>query len=155
MRQVSLRTGSSTRQGLEASLNWLLSDALSINASYAYIDATSENIREVRRPLHSGSVDIDYGFLDGQARIALVADYGGTRTDTFFPPWPNPPEIVTLSNHWVVDVAARLQVTPQLMLFSRASNLLDTRYEQVLGYRAQGRALYVGVQATFGDGTAK
>ncbi|MBT8083181.1 MAG: TonB-dependent receptor [Gammaproteobacteria bacterium] len=144
--------GSSTREGVEASLHWLVYDALSINASYTYVDANSENIREVRRPLHSGSVDIDYGFLDGRARIALVADYGGTRTDTFFPPWPNPPETVILSNYWVVDLAARVQLTPQLALFGRVGNLLDTRYEQVLGYRTQGRAAYVGVRATFGDG---
>ena len=146
--------GKSRREGVEASLRWFVSDAASINASYAYVDATSENIREVRRPLHSGSVDVDYTFLDGRARIALIADYGGTRTDTFFPPWPQPPETVTLSSHWVVDLAARLQLTRQLALFGRVSNLLDTRYEQVLGYRTQGRAAYIGVRASFGDGAS-
>jgi vitamin B12 transporter len=146
--------GESTREGVEASLRWHVSDAATINASYTYVDSTSENIREVRRPRHSGSVDVDYGFLDGRARIALVADYGGTRTDTFFPPWPQPPETVTLSSHWVVDFAARVQLTPRLALFGRVSNLLDTHYEQVFGYRTQGRATYVGVRATFGDGAA-
>ena len=38
--------------------------------------------------------------------------------------------------------------------FGRVSNLLDTRYEQVLGYRTQGRAAYIGVRASFGDGAS-
>ena len=143
--------GGGRREGVEASLRWEMSDTLGVTASYAYVDSTSENIREIRRPRHSGSIDVDYDFLDGRARVALVGDYGGTRTDTFFPPWPNPPETVTLANHWVVDFTARLQISPQLMLFGRASNLLDTEYEQVVGYRTPGRALYVGVQTTFGE----
>jgi len=35
-------------------------------------------------------------------------------------------------------------------LFARASNLLDTEYEQVYGYRTPGRAVYGGVQVNFG-----
>jgi vitamin B12 transporter len=141
--------GTSKREGLELAARWDVSEQLRLNASYSYIDSTSENLREVRRPRHSGHVEIDYGIADGQGRIAMTAAYGGTRTDTFFPPWPTPPEVVTLSNHWLVDLTAQYRISESLKVFARASNLLDSDYEQVYGYNTPGRALYAGIQVGF------
>ena len=81
----------------------------------------------------------------------MTAAYGGTRTDTFFPPWPNPPEVVTLDNHWLVDLTAQYRITESTKLFARATNLLDADYEQVYGYNTPGRAAYAGVQVAFGQ----
>lgn len=142
--------GTSEREGAELFARWDVSERLGLNASYTFIDSSAENLREVRRPRHSGSVDIDYGFMDDRGRIALVAAYGGTRTDSFFPPWPNPPETVTLDNHWLIDLTAQYRVTGGLKVFARANNLLDTDYEQVYGYRTPGRAAYAGVELAFG-----
>lgn len=141
----------SKREGVELAARWDLSERIGLNLSYTFIDSTSENIREVRRPRHSGSVDMDFGFMDERGRIALTAAYGGTRTDTFFPPWPNPPEVVTLSNHWLVDLTTQYSVTDSVKVFARANNLLDTDYEQVYGYRTPGRAAYAGIQVDFGQ----
>jgi len=142
--------GTSKRDGVELAVRWDVSEGLGLNASYTYIDSSAENLREVRRPRHSGNIDIDYGFMEERGRIALVAAYGGTRTDTFFAPWPNPPEVVTLSNHWLLDLTAQFRITDSLKLFGRANNLLDTDYEQVYGYRTPGRAAYAGVELSFG-----
>ena len=81
----------------------------------------------------------------------MTAAYGGTRTDTFFPPWPNPPEVVTLGNHWLVDLTVQYRITESTKIFARANNLLDTDYEQVYGYNTPGRAAYAGVQVAFGQ----
>jgi vitamin B12 transporter len=140
----------SKRSGIEMAARWHVSEHVGVNATYTYVDSTAENTREVRRPRHSGSIDIDYGFLDNRGTIALTADYGGTRTDTFFPPWPNPPEVVTLDSHWLLDLTAQYRISPGFRIFARATNLLDTDYEQVYGYRTQGRAIYAGIQAEFG-----
>ncbi len=142
--------GTSKRSGLEVAARWDFSERLGLGASYTYIDSTSENIREIRRPRHSGSVDVDYGFMEERGRIALAATYGGTRTDTFFPPWPNLPEEVTLANHWLVDLTAQYQLTDRINVFARANNLLDAEYEQVYGYATPGRTAYAGVQVAFG-----
>jgi len=84
-------------------------------------------------------------------QVRLAADYGGTQLDQFFPPWPEPPATVLLSNYWLVDLTAQLRVTDHLTAFARGSNLLDESYEQVYGYATAGRAGYVGLRLRFGD----
>jgi vitamin B12 transporter len=143
-------SGKSKRSGAELSLRWDLGDAVMINANYTYLDASADEIREIRRPRHSGSLDVDYEFLAGRGRVTLGAAYGGTRSDTFFPPWPNPPETVALHSHWLVDLTARYRLSRSVDLFARVGNLLDTDYEQVYGYATPGRAAYAGVQLAFG-----
>ncbi|MDH5622455.1 MAG: TonB-dependent receptor, partial [Gammaproteobacteria bacterium] len=69
----------------------------------------------------------------------------------YYPPWPEPSEIVSLSDYWLVDLAAQYRATPSVTLFARASNLLDEDYEQVYGYRTPGRAAYLGVRVNFGE----
>lgn len=143
--------GTSERNGVELAARWALSERVGLNTSYTYIDSTSENIQEVRRPRHSGSIDVDWGFMDERGRFSLTATYGGTRNDTFFPPWPNPPELVTLSNHWLLDLTGQYRVADGVKVFVRANNLLGTDYEQVYGYSTPGRAAYAGVQVAFGQ----
>jgi vitamin B12 transporter len=142
--------GTSEREGVEITARWAVSESLGLNANYAYIESTSENADEVRRPRHSGSIDIDFSLLDGQAQLVLTADYGGTRADTFFPPWPNPPEVVALSNYWLLDLTAQYRFSDGVRVFARGTNLLDTDYEQVYGYNTPGRAGYAGIQVDFG-----
>ncbi|MEJ2140650.1 MAG: TonB-dependent receptor, partial [Gammaproteobacteria bacterium] len=101
-------------------------------------------------PRHAGSVQADVSILESRGRISLAADYGGTRQDIFFPPWPNPSEIVNLENYWLRDLTAPYQLNDAVKLFARGTNLLDTEYEQVYGYRTPGRAGYAGIQVSFG-----
>lgn len=140
----------SKRTGLELGVHWDAADSLGISLNYTYTDASENGTRELRRPRHAGSVQADYGFHDGRGHLSLTADYGGTRLDTFFPPWPATPETVMLDDYWLVDLAVQYAVTEALQLFARASNLLDTGYEQVYGYRTPGRALYAGARVRFG-----
>ncbi len=141
----------SKRSGIELGTRWALSENLGIDVNYTYTDATENSSRELRRPRHAGSAQIDYGFLESRGRVTLAADYGGTRQDIFFPPFPNPSEIITLDNYWLVDLAAQYEVSDGVTVFVRASNLLDTDYEQVYGYRTQGRSTYAGIRASFGN----
>jgi vitamin B12 transporter len=142
----------SSRRGLEAGAQWSISDSLSVGITYTYTDSKdADSATELRRPLHAGSVHADYGFANGRGRVALAADYGGTREDVFFPPFPNPSEIVTLDNYWLVDLTAQYDVSDRARLFARASNLLDAEYEQVYGYRTPGRALFGGMRVSFGE----
>ena len=141
----------SERSGIELSTRWTPAEDLEFNVNYTYTDATQNSSRELRRPRHAGSVQLDYGFLASRGRLSLAADYGGTRQDEFFPPWPNPSEIVTLGNYWLVDLTAQFAVSESLTLFVRTSNLLDSEYEQVYGYRTQGRSTYIGIRTSFGQ----
>ena len=147
--------GDSVRTGVEAAATFNLTDNLSFGGSYTYTDSTENDgsgndVRELRRPRHNGSLNTSYRFLDERANLRFVADYGGTSTDIFFPPFPAPSEIVSLESHWLLDLTASYDINQDTNIFVRANNLLDEDYEQVYGYRTPGRSAYVGVRLGFG-----
>ena len=142
--------GTSDRKGIELAARWDISASLGMQANYTYVDSSSDSGDEVRRPRHAGSIEFDYAFLEGRGHLALMADYGGTRDDIFFPPWPNPPEVVSLGNYWLLDLTAQYRLSDSTNLFIRGTNLLDTDYEQVYGYNTPDRAGYAGIEVAFG-----
>jgi vitamin B12 transporter len=147
--------GDSERSGIELAGRWNLSERFAVAGSYTYTDShepspTGEDVSELRRPRHAGNLSLDFSSLNEKWQATLAADYGGTRNDLFFPPFPDPSEIVALDAYWLVDLAVHYRVTPAVTLFARGTNLLDDEYEQVYGYRTLGRAGYVGVRTNFG-----
>lgn len=140
----------SKRSGVEFGGRWTVSELVNLSMNYTYTDSTENGAAELRRPRHSGNVTVDVSFLEARGSLTLAADYGGDRQDVFFPPWPNPSEIVTLDSYWLLDLTAQYQVSSAAKLFARMSNLLDAEYEQVYGYNTPGRAIYGGVQVSFG-----
>lgn len=147
--------GDSIRKGVEAAATFNVTENLSFGGSYTYTDSTQNDgsgsdVRELRRPRHSGSLNTSFRFLDERAKLMVVADYGGTSTDIFFPPFPLPPEIVSLDSFWLLDLTASYDINRNTNIFVRALNLLDEEYEQVYGYRTPGRSAYVGIRVSFG-----
>lgn len=143
-------TTTSKRQGAELAARWQVSDAFDVVASYTYTDSEQDGEDEVRRPKHAGSLALDYQSLNERISASLAADYGGTRTDTFFPPYPEPMQTVTLSNYWLLDMTVQYQLTESAAVYARGSNLLDEDYEQVYGYQTPDRAGYLGLRVRFG-----
>ena len=149
------KDGKSERSGVELGAQWTVNDSFELSASYTYTDSTEqdaagEDVQELRRPRHAGSLAANLQSNNNRLQATLVADYGGSRDDIFFPPFPALPEIVTLQSFWLVDLTAQYQLTPSLGIFARGTNLLDEDYEQVYGYRTPGRAGYIGVRVNFG-----
>ena len=147
--------GKSVRSGVELAARWALSESLGLAAHYTYTDSKEQDflgndVSELRRPRHAGGLSVDYRSADERFSTSLNADYGGTRSDIFYPPWPEPSQIVTLGDYWLLDLTAQYQATPSLTVFARGSNLLDEDCEQVYGYRTPGRAAYFGVRVSFG-----
>ena len=148
--------GDSIRKGVEAAATFNLTENLSFGGSYTYTDSTENDssgndVRELRRPRHSGSLNGSFRFQDERAKLTVVADYGGTSTDIFFPPFPLPPEIVSLESFWLLGLTASYDINKNTNIFVRANNLLDEDYEQVYGYRAPGRSAFLGVRLGFGN----
>ncbi len=147
--------GKSKRSGAEISLRWSVTDTFGLSANYTYTDSTEPDFdgkdsRELRRPRHTGGFGADFRTPEQRFSTTLTADYGGERTDIFFPPWPDPSEIVKLENYWLVDLAVQYRATESVTVFVKGTNLLDEQYEQVFGYRTLGRAGYVGMRVGFG-----
>jgi vitamin B12 transporter len=147
--------GDSTRKGVEAAATFNVTENLSFGGSYTYTDSKENNasgsdVQELRRPRHSGNLNSSSRFLNDKATLRLVADYNGTSTDIFFPPFPAPSEIVSLDSFWLLDVTASYDINQNTNIFVRALNLLDEDYEQVYGYATPGRSAYLGVRLSFG-----
>ena len=98
--------------------------------------------REVRRPRHSGSVALDgrRGRLTYGASIFYVGERSDINFDLF------PAERVRLKPYWLAGARLSYAVRPGLELFARASNLLDADYQDVFGYRTEGRGVFAGLR---------
>ncbi len=145
------RTATSRRSGVEAALGWQPSAKLRLTASYAYLNATQPDasalteVHELRRPKHSGSIAADgvLGRLSYGTSLAYVGRHFDQR-DTF------PFDRVTLGSYWLADARLAYQVGKGVDLFARGSNLLGQRYQDVFGYRTEGRAVYAGISLRAG-----
>ena len=137
----------SRRWGIEAELGWQPVDNLRVTANYAYLKSdqpsgtVNERLRELRRPKHSGSVAADgsSGRWTYGASLAYVGSHLD-REEVF------PFGIVRLDSYWLAAARVSYGVTSQAQLFVRASNLFDARYEDSVGYRTEGRGLFVGLR---------
>ncbi|MTI44270.1 vitamin B12 transporter [Roseibium hamelinense] len=142
------RDGTSKRQGVEISLGVEILQNLYARASYTYLDAQEPSgAEEVRRPPHSGSFGLTYGFHENRGTVFVDAIYNGQMEDNRFT--PSGSQRVTLNDYVMVNAGADYQVTDHLQLFGRVENLLDQDYEEVYGFNTQGFTAFAGFKATF------
>ncbi|HYC66260.1 MAG TPA: hypothetical protein VEC14_16135, partial [Reyranellaceae bacterium] len=92
-------------------------------------------------PKHSGSVALDgaSGRVCYGASLTYVGQHSDQR-DTF------PFDRVRLGSYWLARARVAYAVRPGLELFARGANLLDQSYQDVFGYRTEGRAVYAGIR---------
>jgi vitamin B12 transporter len=130
---------------------WNPSQRLNLTASYAFLDAdeqkrdTDDQVRELRRPKHSGSVTADgeLGRLTYGASVAYVGKHTDRR-DSF------PYDLVALDSYWLAGARVGWRVTTRVEVFGRVANAFDDRYQDLAGYRTEGRSAYAGVRLALG-----
>lgn len=146
------RVGESTRRGIEVSSRLALGRGLTMGIAYTWLDALEDDgSQEIRRPPHSGRLDVNYVFAGGRGNLNLAAAYNGEMTDIAFDSLTFSQVKVDLDEYWLVTAAASYQVSPGIELFGRVENLLDADYEEVFGYQTAGAAAFAGVRLTYGD----
>ncbi len=142
------RSAVSRRSGVEAELAWALAERLRLTAHYTFLRASEPDaaqalqLREARRPRHSGSVALDG--VSGRLIYGASVAYTGARADTDFDLFPSQP--VRLGAYWLAGARLGYRVRPGVELFARGSNLLDAKYQDAFGYRTEGRALFAGLR---------
>ena len=143
---VANATGRSRRQGLEFSAETSPLTGLKLAASYAYLDATQQQVaaglqlREVRRPRHSGSLTATY--IGEAFDLAASAAITGARKDTDFSIF----QTVTLKSYTLVTVSGAWHVNKHIDLTGRLENAFDATYQDVFAYRTAGLTAHAGVR---------
>jgi vitamin B12 transporter len=142
--------GESKRRGVEISGRYLITDALSVGATYTYLDSVDPDGREeVRRAPHSGRADVSYSFLDGKGLFTLAAIYNGSMLDVAFNLFDPTIDRIALDEYWLVTAAASYKIADGVELYGRVDNLLDEDYQEIFGYETAGAAAYAGVKFNY------
>ena len=154
-------------RGMEATLT-LEHETVQGDVSYALVDTDVldagadegegatfvEGERLLRRPTHTWSAGLQ-GAVGRGISVAGRIRRVGDRADRDFATFPAAP--VTLEPYTVVDVSVTAQVLragsgrPGFSLSLRLENALDEDYQEVLGFRAPGRGVYLGGSVQFGS----
>ena len=147
------RDTDSHRKGVELVFDWKPLIDLDIGANYTYTDSTEpaegEDIRELRRPRHMGSLSMQYRFAGGRAYANLNLSFTGKQYDAFFDPNTFLSEQVELDSYTLLDLAGGWRINESLELIARITNLTDEAYEDVLGYSTRGRGYFGGIRGRF------
>ncbi len=138
------RTTDSEREGVELSADWKMSEKLSAYASATFLDTTENGVEEIRRPDFQASATVTVKPLEALSLTASV-DHTGSQLDTDFSTFLP----VELDAFTLVGLNAAFDVTDNVTLTLRGDNLLDEDYEEVVGYRSQGRGVYGGLRLRF------
>ncbi len=143
---VNLATDSE-QQGIEVSVQAIIDANWRVFASYTWLNAEQNGVQEVRRPEHSGSLNLSYLADDDLWSATLTVRYNGQMTDsnfTNFGPYP-----AVLDSFTLVNLGGDVRVTDSIRAYARVENLTDETYEEVYTYATPGRAFYAGIKAGF------
>jgi len=142
--------GTSTREGIEVAARAKLSDALTLGAAYTYLNAKNDLGEEaVRRPPHTGRIDVNYVFAGDRANINLAAIYNGRQEDLAFRLPTFTQERVVLDSYWLTTIAASYRLSPGVEMFGRVENVIDDDYQEAYGYETAGTTVFAGMRFTY------
>jgi vitamin B12 transporter len=145
----------SRARGLETSARIRISK-LRVRGEYTFLDtrvtasasptSASTGIGQElpRRPRHSGALDVTAQFRRGF--VNLNTTFVGERQDSDGVGFG----IVRNPRYQKVDLGGSYAVRPSIDLIVRIENLLNRRYEEVLGYTALGRNVLAGLNVRWG-----
>jgi vitamin B12 transporter len=143
---INLATDS-RQKGVEVSAQAVIGDNWRVFASYTWLDAKQSGVEEVRRPEHSGSVNVSYLADDDLWSATLTVRYNGEMLDNNFTNFG--PFTVALDSFALVNFGADVRVSDGVRAYARVENLTDETYEEVYTYATPGRAFYAGIKAGF------
>ena len=143
--------GVSRIQGFETTARVAVTERVDLKAQYTFSDGNdAKGAALVRRPKHSAHVDVGYRFDEDRARVNLGVDYVGDQRDIEYSNYFGSQRAAILDDHVLVGINASYKVTEKTEIYGRVENLLDTDYQNVLGYDNPGIGFYVGFRTALG-----
>ncbi|MGH7408350.1 MAG: TonB-dependent receptor plug domain-containing protein, partial [Candidatus Methylomirabilales bacterium] len=144
--------GSARSKGVEAAVEIRPLEGLSLKGTYTFTEPIDRITRQplLRRPKHLGTASAIYQFARRYS-LAATALFVGERPDV------DPVTFLTVTNggYAKLDLAASAVLTEgwgplrSLRLTAKVDNLLNERYDDVLGFPALGLTYLVGLEANF------
>lgn len=135
--------GTTTAKGVELSGEYMVSEYLTLFGNYTYTDARTDNQRLTRTPKHDLTVGVEGMLakgLTGSVDLRRVADVE---------PSPFAPASHKVDDYTLVGMGLAYEVSDNAEAYFRIENLLDEDYETAGGFNTPGRAVFLGVRATF------
>ena len=108
--------------------------------------ADQVQIREQRRPRHSGSIALDGA--RGRLSYGAAMAFTGRHLDSDFAAFPA--RRVTLDAYWLASGRLAYRLRDGLDLHLRVANAFGARYQDVLAYRTEGRSVHGGIRLALG-----
>ncbi len=127
-------------EGVEVALDARVTDWLTVNAAYTYIDAInlSTEIAAGNQPDHRFNVEVAAQPTE-RLSLSLGINYNGEEQDG----------AVTLDNFVVVNLRGAYALTDNLDLFARVENLTDADYQDNAGFGTAPISAFGGVRTRF------
>ena len=135
-------TNSRKSQGIEFEGKWLASDTISVDGSYAYVDAKTGTKVAARVPGHDLSISISANIsskINSNLEINHIMDYKDTVSGS----------LVDMPDYTVTNLAVSYDMANNLLGYVRIQDLMDTDYETVKDFNTGGRQIFAGIRATF------
>lgn len=139
------RRSTSTQQGIELSLAARPTDAWQLDLAYGWLRAREDGTAEVRRPPHSGSLQLAWAPPGGRGSLQAGWRYNGRTRDYNFT--ASGPYLVPMRAYSLLQLGGQWQLNEHWQLQGRVENLLAQRYEDVYTYRMPGRSVHIGLRA--------
>jgi len=118
----------------------LLPGVLTASGGYTWLRARdlATGLALPRRAEHSGSAALTFTGID-KLSTTLSATLVGSRFD-------DDRATIRLAPYARLDFHVAYQATPSLRIFGRVENILNSRYQEIVGYNTAGRAAYAGLR---------
>ncbi len=136
--------------GIEAFVQFAVTDNLTISGEYTWLRAEDENNKgnlgiQSRRPLNEFAVNVDWRFL-GKGTFTAGVNYTGRRWDTVnFPPYGT----ARMPSYAVARAGAAWKFTKNIEVFGRVENLLNKKYEEINGFGTERIGFFAGATVSF------
>ncbi len=144
---TSVNIGSAHIQGVETELTLRPAAWLSLTATYTFTDAIDADTGELllRRPQNTATFDAT---LRPLAKLTIAPEllFTGAFQDFLINNQGFSTTTGTSGQGLVANLTITYDLTPQIALYTHASNIFDSRFEPVNGYQTPGPSVWTGVR---------
>ncbi len=146
--QGYINIGKAESKGVEMAAEVKPAKEFLFRASYTRMEARDKEKETylLRRPRDKFVANLNWIFLRKWA-VNLSFIYIGKRDDVDFSSWPYPQ--ITLPGYTLLNGILSYDLNSRLQIFGRIDNILNEKYEMILGYGTQGFSAYGGIRVTF------